>query len=102
MRSAPTITTSTRAWRKSDPAAPSVITVQGIPARQSSQAVSLAPCRTGRVSSTRSEEHTSELQSPVHLVCRLLLEKKKKHIQRRDMMPTERHSGKVSVAVTLM
>src|SRR5690348_18185991 len=25
----------------------------------------------------RSEEHTSELQSPVHLVCRLLLEKKK-------------------------
>src|SRR5690348_17901850 len=31
---------------------------------------------TGRVG-LRSEEHTSELQSPVHLVCRLLLEKKK-------------------------
>src|SRR5258708_23791396 len=29
---------------------------------------------------TRSEEHTSELQSPDHLVCRLLLEKKKKHM----------------------
>src|SRR5690348_18189753 len=29
-------------------------------------------------SANRSEEHTSELQSPVHLVCRLLLEKKKK------------------------
>src|SRR5258708_22796855 len=28
----------------------------------------------------RSEEHTSELQSPDHLVCRLLLEKKKKYI----------------------
>src|SRR5947208_6021005 len=28
--------------------------------------------------SSRSEEHTSELQSPDHLVCRLLLEKKKK------------------------
>src|SRR5690348_18347443 len=28
----------------------------------------------------RSEEHTSELQSPVHLVCRLLLEKKKNNI----------------------
>src|SRR5258708_27219923 len=28
----------------------------------------------------RSEEHTSELQSPDHLVCRLLLEKKKKDI----------------------
>src|SRR5437879_11469735 len=29
-------------------------------------------------SSIRSEEHTSELQSPMYLVCRLLLEKKKK------------------------
>src|SRR5690348_17558038 len=29
----------------------------------------------------RSEEHTSELQSPVHLVCRLLLEKKKKAVK---------------------
>src|SRR5690348_17379804 len=29
-----------------------------------------------RNASARSEEHTSELQSPVHLVCRLLLEKK--------------------------
>src|SRR5256885_3975640 len=28
----------------------------------------------------RSEEHTSELQSPCNLVCRLLLEKKKTHI----------------------
>src|SRR6266487_383201 len=33
------------------------------------------PAGSGR---PRSEEHTSELQSPVHLVCRLLLEKKKK------------------------
>src|SRR5687768_18015076 len=33
-----------------------------------------APSGTG----TRSEEHTSELQSRLHLVCRLLLEKKKK------------------------
>src|SRR5690348_17935991 len=30
------------------------------------------------VDDPRSEEHTSELQSPVHLVCRLLLEKKNK------------------------
>src|SRR5215216_1010571 len=29
----------------------------------------------------RSEEHTSELQSPDHLVCRLLLEKKKKQLR---------------------
>src|SRR5205809_5714551 len=31
----------------------------------------------GRVTIRRSEEHTSELQSRLHLVCRLLLEKKK-------------------------
>src|SRR4051794_41744523 len=45
-----------------------------------------ARCRTcaragagaGPAAAPRSEEHTSELQSPVHLVCRLLLEKKKK------------------------
>src|SRR5256885_3257598 len=30
----------------------------------------------------RSEEHTSELQSPCNLVCRLLLEKKKNHTRR--------------------
>src|SRR5579863_10776515 len=36
--------------------------------------------RAGRGGPDRSEEHTSELQSPVHLVCRLLLEKKKKKI----------------------
>src|SRR5436189_3451702 len=30
------------------------------------------------IRSARSEEHTSELQSPMYLVCRLLLEKKKK------------------------
>src|SRR4051794_41329251 len=36
-------------------------------------------CTTSRspIGPARSEEHTSELQSPVHLVCRLLLEKKK-------------------------
>src|SRR2546422_4154403 len=32
----------------------------------------------GRLGRKRSEEHTSELQSRLHLVCRLLLEKKKK------------------------
>src|SRR2546429_3981583 len=40
------------------------------------------PERRGRPrrSGSRSEEHTSELQSRLHLVCRLLLEKKKKNI----------------------
>src|SRR2546425_13252616 len=36
---------------------------------------------TGRFDSERSEEHTSELQSLAYLVCRLLLEKKKKKHQ---------------------
>src|SRR5690242_21083344 len=42
----------------------------------------LAPgaARLGQSSAGRSEEHTSELQSHVNLVCRLLLEKKKKTI----------------------
>src|SRR2546430_11907028 len=35
--------------------------------------------RPGPAGSLRSEEHTSELQSQSNLVCRLLLEKKKKH-----------------------
>src|SRR5205809_3953998 len=32
------------------------------------------------ITARRSEEHTSELQSRLHLVCRLLLEKKKQHL----------------------
>src|SRR2546426_2502291 len=36
------------------------------------------PLRLRRAYEQRSEEHTSELQSPCNLVCRLLLEKKKK------------------------
>src|SRR5207248_6021141 len=44
-----------------------------------------APGHTGRRRDSRSEEHTSELQSPYDLVCRLLLEKKKKN--RRDRAP---------------
>src|SRR5207244_10783775 len=45
------------------------------PAKDSpgTMAIWLCPCRAKK----RSEEHTSELQSPDHLVCRLLLEKKK-------------------------
>src|SRR5438552_497942 len=41
----------------------------------------LGPGDTAIVPAPRSEEHTSELQSPDHLVCRLLLEKKKQQIQ---------------------
>src|SRR5438552_12567265 len=55
-----------------------------------------------RARGSRSEEHTSELQSPDHLVCRLLLEKKKKNksylyhhhvssIQSHDFIYTHKH-----------
>src|SRR5258708_14401117 len=40
--------------------------------------IALAHQLAGELHPKRSEEHTSELQSPDHLVCRLLLEKKKK------------------------
>src|SRR5690348_18049603 len=44
--------------------------------------VSEASYQRGGPHPSRSEEHTSELQSPVHLVCRLLLEKKKRMPER--------------------
>src|SRR5438552_4815849 len=48
----------------------------------------------------RSEEHTSELQSPDHLVCRLLLEKKKNHAPRsRKRAPrSSPHRSMIAVA----
>src|SRR5258708_28660294 len=45
--------------------------------RQSRQIESEPPQQHALRGDTRSEEHTSELQSPDHLVCRLLLDKKK-------------------------
>src|SRR3989449_4840041 len=42
---------------------------------------------TSRGSASRSEEHTSELQSRLHLVCRLLLEKKKKKKVNKNTRP---------------
>src|SRR5437763_8542835 len=51
---------------------------QGIPPPRRQRAASgVLPALRGV---RRSEEHTSELQSPMYLVCRLLLEKKKKKI----------------------
>src|SRR6266487_13084 len=50
--------------------------------KETSSTATTGPCSEAyatdspRTSRMRSEEHTSELQSPVHLVCRLLLEKK--------------------------
>src|SRR2546422_11690967 len=47
------------------------------PACNAPEPVSWATARDHTKSAARSEEHTSELQSRLHLVCRLLLEKKK-------------------------
>src|SRR6266850_171451 len=56
------------------------ISIDGSVADRYFAVTSEAPRNTveARISAMRSEEHTSELQSPCNLVCRLLLEKKKK------------------------
>src|SRR2546429_4274402 len=56
-----------------------------------SESTMWASPRTAGSSSTRSEEHTSELQSRLHLVCRLLLEKKKIYLSS-DAHPVIYHS----------
>src|SRR5260221_7067114 len=50
-----------------------------------------APCFRPRSSAQRSEEHTSELQSHSDLVCRLLLEKKKKSNHKSTFTPNLRN-----------
>src|SRR5437879_4663927 len=63
-------------------------------------------CIRGSVSFSliRSEEHTSELQSPMYLVCRLLLEKSGSHLQLHSF-PTRRSSdlvwGRMPVSVSV-
>src|SRR2546429_6536564 len=69
---------------------------QGVPRRSRPCSGSSLLCDAWRVdrhaatSSTkiRSEEHTSELQSRLHLVCRLLLEKKKTNTSTPHILPT--------------
>src|SRR5256885_6630035 len=59
-------------------------------------------CRKGPVNN-RSEEHTSELQSPCNLVCRLLLEKKKKkkkHKHNTNKIIIKTLSQMISLSVT--
>src|SRR2546429_4018863 len=51
------------------------------------------PCLGPRCVACRSEEHTSELQSRLHLVCRLLLEKKKSNARASPpIIPHQLHS----------
>src|SRR5471030_3466660 len=53
-------------------------------------------CSRNRPSRRRSEEHTSELQSLRHLVCRLLLEKKKQNHTLTKTQPRQGHSGRAT------
>src|SRR2546422_4573760 len=53
-----------------------------LPVNSVKDLLALAREKPGQLNYARSEEHTSELQSRLHLVCRLLLEKKKKKIKR--------------------
>src|SRR5258708_25822221 len=67
-----------------------------------------ASCRCVNCRRLRSEEHTSELQSPDHLVCRLLLEKKKNkkslsdvRLRRQRTTGTDRHSAAVACLTSI-
>src|SRR2546422_1410704 len=55
--------------------------VEGSPAGNTHSDCVRGPTKCWSMAAGRSEEHTSELQSRLHLVCRLLLEKKKKTTQ---------------------
>src|SRR3712207_7406151 len=74
------VSPATPSWMRAPP--PSEMPTSGTPVRRarSMTFVIFCPCTSPRdPPKTRSEEHTSELQSRQYLVCRLLLEKKKKH-----------------------
>src|SRR5260370_10353353 len=60
----------------------------------------LFPVASTAANATRSEEHTSELQSHLNLVCRLLLEKKKKHPDRTTREEPSTRAECRGVAVT--
>src|SRR5574344_2241984 len=72
------LTSSTASWQPTTPTSASLAKARrcwGAPATPSR---TTPACHATRRAKPRSEEHTSELQSPDHLVCRLLLEKKKR------------------------
>src|SRR2546422_11094644 len=60
------------------------------PSPQPTSSTVSPPRSSARSSTRRSEEHTSELQSRLHLVCRLLLEKKKKTSRNHARQPRTR------------
>src|SRR5436305_6716172 len=79
---------STQTGRHLPPAVPAALRQRragrSIERVRGTHADSEAAMRILKIGGKRSEEHTSELQSRPHLVCRLLLEKKKKNKQQND------------------
>src|SRR2546427_5942222 len=80
-------------------AADPLLTLRGLAMHLGSQITDVEPYHRGTVKllelvAARSEEHTSELQSQSNLVCRLLLEKKKKNTSatQRKTYTTTQHS----------
>src|SRR2546426_8892145 len=71
---------------------PTRVATMGVPAAIDSSSEFDSP------SLKRSEEHTSELQSPCNLVCRLLLEKKKKNNQRLQKYDTRNDGSRQNPA----
>src|SRR2546422_2701915 len=81
-------TTLFRSWTK----AAALKAVEGhVPSVGSNPTPSATPNLLNLALRTRSEEHTSELQSRLHLVCRLLLEKKKQKAK-----PATEHTAKLT------
>src|SRR5256884_2467159 len=58
----------------------SIASIQAVFLGEQSKQVGGLPMKTAWMEAMRSEEHTSELQSRLHLVCRLLLEKKNRQV----------------------
>src|SRR6185436_20564232 len=63
-------------------------------AKRNLVSASQGPAGAAASAGPRSEEHTSELQSPDHLVCRLLLEKKKKKLTTHYLSPKNKKKKK--------
>src|SRR5688500_19955099 len=69
-----------RRWKIIPARCPKSIWLRCAPQRAGKRVLWFSSLRSASKANIRSEEHTSELQSPCNLVCRLLLEKKKKYI----------------------
>src|SRR3712207_7226529 len=87
-------TTLFRSYAKLSPDVTDIVSVARAVSGAGADGLSMINTLLGLVIDPRSEEHTSELQSRQYLVCRLLLEKKKKTIKIRHQDPnTMKHAS---------